>query len=110
MPNTEPVAKPHQSDWHLYRLPCITLCTTMQGKRSPNYTEVDCEGSSTSATTSYAPYRQTCQRKLCPLGVLEYKTVHTDAQHPLLHHRATLRLLFEVASYSGFIVFEAPHH
>ena len=82
----------------------------MQSKHSPNCTEVDCEGPSTFATTSYAPYRQTCQRKLCPLGVLEYKTVHTDAQHPLLHHRATLRLLFEVASYSGFIVLEAPHH
>ena len=70
----------------------------MQGKRSPNYTEVDYEVPSTSATTSYAPYRQTCLRKLCPPGVLEYNTMHTDAQQPLLRHRATLRLLFEVAS------------
>ena len=69
----------------------------MQGKRSPNYTEVDCKGPSTSATTSYAPYRQTCQRKLCLPGVLEYNIVHIDAQPPLLHHRATLGLLFEVA-------------
>ena len=59
MPNTEPVAKPHQSNWHLCRLSCITLCTTMQGKRSPNCIEVDCEGPSTSTTTSYAPYRLT---------------------------------------------------
>ena len=98
MPNTELVARPHQSDWNLCRLPCITLYTTMQGKRYPNYTEVDCEGPPTSATTSYAPYRQTCQRKLCLLGVLEYNTVHIDAQPPLLHHRATLSQFFLVAS------------
>ena len=71
--NTELVARPHQFDWHLRQLPCITLCTTMQGKHSPNYTEVDCKGPSTSVTTSYAPYRQTCRRKLCLLGVLKYK-------------------------------------
>ena len=40
--NTELVARPHQFDRHLRQLPCITLCTTMQGKHSPNYTEMDC--------------------------------------------------------------------
>ena len=98
MPNTKQVARPYQSDWHLCRLSCITLYTTMQGKRSPNYTEVDCEGPSTSVTTSYAPYRQTCQRKLCLPGVLEYNTVHIDAQPPLLRHWATLGQFFLVAS------------
>ena len=98
MPNIETVARPYQSDLHLCRLPCITLYRTMQGKRSPNYTKVDCEGPSASATTSYALYCQTCRRKLCLPGVLEYNTVHIDAQPPLLHHRATLGQFFIIAS------------
>ena len=75
----------------------ITLYITMQGKHSPNCTEVDCKGPPTSATTSYAPYRQTCIWKSCAFGALEYSTVHTDAHQPLLHHQATLCQLFEVA-------------
>ena len=97
MPNIEPVSRPHQSNWHFFGMPYITLYTIMQDKCSPNCIEVDCEGPPTSIITSYAPYCQTCPRKLCLLKVLEYNTVHTNAQQPLLHHQAKLRQLFEVA-------------
>ena len=43
MPNTGPIAVPHQSAMSLYGLLGTTLCTTMPGNHYPNYTVVDHE-------------------------------------------------------------------
>ena len=60
MPNTGPIAMPHQSANDLYGLPDTTLCTTMPGKHYPNYTVTDYEGSTGTPRTSDAPYLPTC--------------------------------------------------
>ena len=60
MPNTGPIATPHQSVMHLYRLPSITLCTTKPGNYYSNYTMADHEGSAGTPRTSDAPYLSTC--------------------------------------------------
>ena len=113
------VAKPEHGLWIVtsYRGPhsCIPLATALDGRM------IDCnflaaefvpllqekhtatiyhlkdfiKGPSISATTSYATYCQTCGRKLCLPRVLEYNTVHIDAQPPLLHHQATLVNFFK---------------
>ena len=59
MPNTGPIASPHQFALPLYGLPNTTLCTTMPGKHYPNYTMVDHEGSTGTPRTSNASYLPT---------------------------------------------------
>ena len=56
MPNTGPIVSTHRSDQCPYRLPCITLGTTMQGKHFPNCTFLDCEGLPTAVPTLDALY------------------------------------------------------
>ena len=114
------VAKPEHGLWIVtsYRGPhsCIPLATALDGKMMDcNFLAAEfvpllqekhtatiyhlgdfIKGPSTSTTTLYGTYRQTCRRKLCLRGVLEYNTVHIDAQPPLLHHRATLGQFFLV--------------
>ena len=60
MPNTRPTVSTHRSDWCPYRLPYITLGTTMQGKHFPNYTFVGYEGLPTAIPTLDAPYHRIC--------------------------------------------------
>ena len=60
MPNTEPIATPHQSEMSLSGLPNITLCTTMPGNYYPNYTVTDHEGFIGTPSASDAPYLSTC--------------------------------------------------
>jgi len=60
MPNTRPIASPHQSALTLYGLPNTTLYTIMPGKHYPNYTMVDHEGSVGTLRTSNAPYLPIC--------------------------------------------------
>ena len=60
MPNTGPIAMPHQSAMPLYRLHDTTLYTIMPGNHYPNYTVADHEGSTRTLRTSDAPYLSTC--------------------------------------------------
>ena len=85
MPNTGPIVSTHRFDWYPYRLPCITLDTTMQGKHFPNCTFLDCEGLPTAVPTLDALYRQICHRILCPLVALGCSIVRTYVAHPLQH-------------------------
>ena len=88
MPNTGPIAKPHQSTMPLYCLPDTTLYTTTLGNHYPNYTIANHEGSARTPTTSDAPYLPTCRRKVYPLMVLKYSTGHTDVSESSLRHEA----------------------
>ena len=60
MPNTGPIAMPHQFAMPFYRLPNITLYTSMPGNHYPNYIVVDHEGFVGTPRTSDAPYLPTC--------------------------------------------------
>jgi len=88
MPNTGPIATPHQSAMPLYHLPSTTLCTTMSGNHYPNYTVVDHESSTRTPRTSDAPYLPTSPRKAYPLIALKYSTRHIDVSESPLHHEA----------------------
>ena len=58
MPNTGPIATPHQSAMPLYGLPSTTLYTTMPDNHYPTYTVAYHEGSVGTPRTSNAPYLQ----------------------------------------------------
>ena len=88
MPNTGPTTSTHQSDWLSYRLPCITLGTTMQCKHFPNCTFVGCEGLPTAAPILDAPYHQNCPWRLCPPVALGCSIVCTYATGPFQHQAA----------------------
>ena len=60
MPNTGPIATPHQSAMPLSRLPITTLCTTKPSNHYPNYTVADYEGSAGTPSASDATYLPTC--------------------------------------------------
>ena len=86
MPNTGPIATPHQFANDLYGFPDTTLCTTMSGNHYPNYTVVDHESSARTPRTSDAPYLLTCPLKSFPLVALKYSTEHTNESESSLHH------------------------
>ena len=86
MPNTGPIAMPHQSVNDLYDLPGITLCTTRPSNHYPNYTVANHEGSTETPRTSDAPYLPTCPWKYFPLVTLKYSTEHTNVSESSLHH------------------------
>ena len=88
MPNTGPIAMPHQFAMPFYRLPNTTLYTSMPGNHYPNYIVVNHEGSVGTPRTSDAPYLPTCPWKSYPLVALKYSTGHIDVSESPLHHEA----------------------
>ena len=60
IPNTKPIATPHQFAMSLSGLPSTTLCTTMPGNHYHNYIVADHEGSVGTPSASDAPYLPTC--------------------------------------------------
>ena len=105
MPNTRPIASPHQSTNDLYGLPDTTLYTTMPGKHYPNYTVADHEGSAGTARTSNAPYLPTCPWKSYPLVALKYNTGHTNVSEFLLYREA---MALQCAQQADWWEFFAP--
>ena len=92
MPNTGPIATPHQSTMPLYRLPNITLYTSMPGNHYPNYIVANHEGSAGTPRTSDAPYLPTCPWKSYPLVALKYSIGHIDVfEFPLRHEAVALQ-------------------
>ena len=88
MPNTRPIATPHQFAMPLYRFPNTTLYTSMPGNHYPNYIMANHEGSVGTLRTSDASYLPTCQWKSYPLVALKYSTGHIDVSESLLRHEA----------------------
>ena len=66
MPNTGPIATPHQSAMPLYRLPGTTFCTTMPGNHYPNYTVADHKGSKELQEYQMHPISQLVHENLIP--------------------------------------------